>query len=331
MIKKNIAVIGSGSWGVALAMLLHKNGHNVKLWSYNKAEADLINNEKRCKFLPGIVIPDEIVCYTSLEETMKDIELVLIVTPSSAIRETLNNLKPFSNESHTFVLCSKGMEPDTQKVYTEVIEEVLPFVKVAALSGPSHAEEVSTYTPTAVVIASEDESVMNELQEVFMNECFRVYTNKDILGVEMGGSLKNIIALACGIAVGLGYGDNTIAALITRGLLEISRLGVSSGAQAQTFYGLTGLGDLFVTCSSNHSRNRRCGILIGKGYSIEDAKKEVGMVVEGINAVDGAYVLARKFDVYTPIINEMYSIIHEGKSAKDATEALMTKGKKQEM
>lgn len=331
MIKKNIAVIGSGSWGVALAMLLHRNGHNVKIWSFSKEEADLINNEKKCKFLPEITIPEGLVCYNTFEETMKDVELVLIVTPSNVIRQTLNNLKPFANESHTFILSSKGMEADTQKVYTEVIEEVLPCVKVAALSGPSHAEEVSMYTPTAVVIASEDEETRNELQEVFMNEVFRVYTNQDILGVEMGGSLKNIIALACGIAIGLGYGDNAIAALITRGLLEISRIGVSSGAQSQTFYGLTGLGDLFVTCSSNHSRNRRCGVLIGKGYSIEDAKKEVGMVVEGINAVDGAYVLARKYDVYTPIINEMYSIIHEGKSAQDATEALMTRGKKQEM
>lgn len=331
MIKKKIAVIGSGSWGVALAMLLNRNGHNVKIWSFSKEEADLINNEKKCKFLPEITIPEELVCYNSLEEIMKDVELVLIVTPSSVIRQTLNDLKPFASENHTFILCSKGMEANTQKVYTEVIEEVLPFVKVAALSGPSHAEEVSVFNPTAVVIASEDEETRNELQEVFMNEVFRVYTNEDILGVEMGGSLKNIIALACGIAVGLGYGDNAIAALITRGLLEISRIGVSSGAQSQTFYGLTGLGDLFVTCSSNHSRNRRCGVLIGKGYSIEDAKKEVGMVVEGINAVDGAYVLARKYDVYTPIINEMYSIIHEGKTAKEATEALMTRGKKQEM
>lgn len=331
MVKKNISVIGSGSWGVALAILLNKNGHNVKLWSYNQDEADLINDKKECKFLPGVVIPEGITCYTSLEESMRDTEIVLIVTPSSAIRSTLNNLKPYAKESQVFLLCSKGMEADSQKVYTEVIKEVLPFVKVAALSGPSHAEEVSRFVPTAVVISCEDEDIMNELQEVFMNEFFRVYTNKDMLGVEMGGSLKNIIALSCGIAIGLGYGDNTIAALITRGLLEISRLGVSAGAEAQTFYGLTGLGDLFVTCSSKHSRNRQCGILLGKGYSIEEAKKEVGMVVEGISAVEGAYVLARKYDVYTPIINEMYAIIHDGKSTKEATEALMTKGKKQEM
>lgn len=258
MLDKNIAIIGSGSWGVALAILLHSNGHNVKLWSYNEIEARLINLEKKCKFLPGVEIPDEIKCYTSLEETMLNTELVLIVTPSKAIREVINNLKPFAKSSQTFILCSKGMEADTQKVYTKVIEEILPFVNVAALSGPSHAEEVSMFIPTAVVIASKNEELLNELQQVFMNDKFRVYTNSDILGVEMGGSLKNIIALACGIAIGLGYGDNTIAALITRGLLEIARLGVSAGAKNQTFYGLTGLGDLFVTCSSTHSRNRRC-------------------------------------------------------------------------
>lgn len=329
--KKNIAVIGSGSWGVALGMLLNKNGHNVKMWSYNKEEARIINEERKCKFLPEITIPDEITCYTDFESAMRDTEIVLIVTPSNAIRVTLNNLKPYANKNQVFVLCSKGMEADTQMVYTEVIKEVLPEVHIAALSGPSHAEEVSTYTPTAVVISSEEPDVMYELQEVFMNECFRVYTNNDMLGVEMGGSLKNIIALACGIAIGLGYGDNTIAALITRGLLEISRLGVSRGAKSQTFYGLTGLGDLFVTCSSSHSRNRQCGILIGKGYSIEDAKKEVGMVVEGINAADGAYILARKHDVVTPIIDEMYDIIHNGKNAKEATAVLMTRGKKDEM
>ncbi len=331
MNKKNIAIIGSGSWGIALAILLHKNNHNVKIWSYSDEEANLINDEHKCKFLPEITIPEEVKCYTSLEDVMKDSEIILIVTPSFAIRQTLNNLKPLANASQTFVLCSKGMEADTQKVYTEVIKEVVPIVKVAALSGPSHAEEVSQFIPTAVVISSENNDVMMELQETFMNEKFRVYTNGDMLGVEMGGSLKNIIALACGIAIGLGYGDNTIAALITRGLLEISRLGVEAGANAQTFYGLTGLGDLFVTCSSRHSRNRQCGILIGQGFNIEDAKAKVGMVVEGISAVNGAYLLARKYDVDTPIINEMYDIINNGKTAKEATEALMTRGKKNEM
>ena len=327
---KKISIIGSGSWGVALAMVLNKNGHEVKLWSYNPEEAQIINEEHKCKFLPNITVPDAIVCYTSLEETIKDTEIVLIVTPSKAIRTTLNNLKPFTNENQIFVLCSKGMEPDTQKVYTEVIKEILPNNHIAALSGPSHAEEVSENIPTALVIAAESDEIALNLQEVFMNDKLRVYTNDDMLGVEMGGSLKNIIALACGIAIGLGYGDNTLAALITRGIAEISRLGVEAGAKRQTFYGLTGVGDLFVTCSSKHSRNRSAGILIGQGKSIDEAVKEVGMVVEGIYAVDGAYALARKYSVGTPIIDEMYDIIHNGKSPLEATTNLMTRGKKTE-
>ncbi len=328
--SEKISVIGSGSWGVALAMLLHNNGHEVKIWSYNKEEADLINNEKKCKFLPGVNVPENIKCYTDLGESIKDSEIILIVTPSNAIRATLNNMKPFVTDNQVFVLCSKGMEKESQKVYTEVISEIYPNNKVAALSGPSHAEEVSVGIPTAVVIASADEKIGERLQNVFMNNAFRVYTNDDILGVEMGGSLKNIIALACGIAIGLGYGDNTIAALITRGTVEISRLGIEAGAKRQTFYGLTGVGDLFVTCSSKHSRNRKAGILIGQGKSIDEAIKEVGMVVEGINAVDGAYILAQKHSVSTPIINEMYDIIHNGKTPQEATNNLMTRGRKTE-
>lgn len=328
--SEKIAVIGSGSWGVALAILLHSNGHNVKLWSYNPAEADLINNDRVCKFLPDVKIPDGLNCYTDLGETLDDTDIILMVTPSSAIRATLNNMKPFVKDHQVFVLASKGMEKDTQKVYTEVIKEIFPNNIVGALSGPSHAEEVSIGIPTAVVISSENDETSEHLQAVFMNPKFRVYINDDLLGVEMGGSLKNIIALACGIAIGLGYGDNTIAALITRGIVEISRLGVEAGAKRQTFYGLTGVGDLFVTCSSKHSRNRKAGILIGQGMSVEDAMKEVGMVVEGVYAVEGAYVLAQKHSVGTPIINEMYDIIHNGKTPEEATQILMSRGKKTE-
>lgn len=328
--KKNIAVIGSGSWGVALALQLHQNGHFVKVWSYNQEEAKVINEQHQCVFLPGVVIPEEIVCYTSLEETMQDAEIVLIVTPSNAIRSTLEKLKAFTNENQIFVLCSKGMEPGTLMIFTDVIQEVLPHVHVGALSGPSHAEEVSTFAPTAVVVSAKEEPIMNELQEVFMSECLRVYTNPDLTGVEVGGSLKNIIALACGISIGMGYGDNAIAALITRGLLEIARIGVAMGAEHQTFYGLTGLGDLFVTCSSQHSRNRKCGILLGQGKSLEEAKKEVGMVVEGVNAVIGAYAIARKYQIETPIIDEMYAILDEGKDVKASVQALMTRQRKGE-
>lgn len=325
-----IAVIGSGSWGVALAMVLDRNGHEVKLWSYNKDEAELINNEHKCKFLPNIIVPSSIKCFTDLEESIKDTEIILIVTPSKAIRSTLNNMKPFVTKNQSFVLCSKGMEPDTQMVYTQVIKEIMPDNIVSALSGPSHAEEVSTNIPTALVIASESDEMALNLQDIFMNDKLRVYTNDDMLGVEMGGSLKNIIALACGIAMGLGYGDNTIAALITRGIAEIARLGVEAGAKRETFYGLTGVGDLFVTCSSKHSRNRQAGILIGQGKSVDEAVKEVGMVVEGIYAVDGAYALARKYSVGTPIIDVMYAIIHNGKSPIEATAELMTRGRKKE-
>ena len=327
---KKISVIGSGSWGVALAYLLNNNGHDVKIWSYSQEEADMINKEKKCKFLPEQTLPDNLPCYTSLEEAIKDTEIILIVTPSMAIRSTLNNMKPFVKDDQVFLLCSKGMEPDTQKVFTEVIEEIYPNNKVAALSGPSHAEEVIKLLPTAVVIASKDEELLGTLQDTFMCEHFRVYTNTDILGVELGGSLKNIIALCCGIAHGLGFGDNALAALITRGLLEISRIGIAVGADMQTFYGLTGLGDLFVTCSSVHSRNRKCGILLGQGLTLEEAKKQVGMVVEGVNAVEGAYVLVKKYDIYAPIITEIYDILHNGKSVKEATLNLMTRGKKTE-
>lgn len=327
---EKIAVIGSGSWGVALAMLLHGNGHDVKIWSYSEEEARIINEDRKCKFLPNITIPEGLKCYTSLEESLKDTKIILIVTPSNAIRTTINNMLPYLNDEQVFVLCSKGMEKETQRVYTEVIKEICPNNMVSALSGPSHAEEVSEGIPTAVVISSEDDALSEKLQAVFMNPRFRVYINDDLLGVEMGGSLKNIIALACGIANGLGYGDNTLAALITRGTVEISRLGVEAGAKRQTFYGLTGVGDLFVTCSSMHSRNRRAGILIGQGKSVEEAVKEVGMVVEGINAVDGAYILAQKHSVSTPIINEMYDIIHNGKTPQEATMNLMSRGKKTE-
>ncbi len=280
--------------------------------------------------MPNITVSDSIKCYTDFESTLKNADIILIVTPSNAIRDTANKIKDFVTDNQIFVLCSKGMEKDTQKVYTEVIKEIFPNNEVAALSGPSHAEEVSENIPTAVVIASENDETSEILQNIFMNDKFRVYTNDDLLGVEMGGSLKNIIALACGIAIGLGYGDNTIAALITRGIFEISRLGVEAGAKKQTFYGLTGVGDLFVTCSSKHSRNRSAGILIGQGKTVEEAIKEVGMVVEGVNAVEGAYILAQKYSVSTPIINEMYDIIHNKKTPQEATLNLMTRGKKTE-
>lgn len=328
---KKIAVLGSGGWGVALSMILNKNGHEVRLWSFSEEEKNMINEQRRCKFLPEAVIPEGIVAYNDYESALKEAEIVLVVTPSSAIRKVITDIKDIVTPNQTFVLCSKGMEASTQKIYTDVIKEILPNQKIAALSGPSHAEEVSKFVPTAVVIAAEYEAIALELQEIFMNDIFRVYVNDDMYGVEFGGSLKNIIALACGISIGLGYGDNAIAALITRGLLEIARLGTKLGAKYDTFYGLTGLGDLFVTCSSKHSRNRRCGILIGQGKTVEEAKKELGgMVVEGVEAVNGAYVLVQKYQIDAPIISEMYDIIHNEKPAKEAVVSLMNRTKKKE-
>lgn len=328
---KRIAVLGSGGWGVALSLILHRNGHEVRIWSYAEEEKRIINEEHKCKFLPEADIPEEIRCYTDYASVLEGADIVLVVTPSSAIRKVLTDIQPLVTPNQVFVLCSKGMEASTQMIYTDVIHEILPQQKIAALSGPSHAEEVSRFIPTAVVIASEDEELTKDLQDLFMNEIFRVYRNSDMFGVEFGGSLKNIIALACGISTGLGYGDNAIAALITRGLLEIARLGTKLGAKQETFYGLTGLGDLFVTCSSMHSRNRRCGILIGQGKSAQDAKAELGgMVVEGMEAVKGAYALVQKYQIEAPIITEMYEILENGKPVKEVVDSLMKRSKKTE-
>ncbi|MBR6253396.1 MAG: NAD(P)-dependent glycerol-3-phosphate dehydrogenase [Clostridia bacterium] len=329
--KKTIGILGSGGWGVALSLILNKNGHDVKLWSYTKEEMDIINNEHRCKFLPEAVIPNEVVCYNDFETVINGSDIIIIVTPSAAIRSTLHSIEKIVKKDQVILLASKGIEANTQKIYSDVISEILPENKVAVISGPSHAEEVSRFIPTCIVIASKDEKLSLELQDIFMNDIFRVYINDDVQGVEIGGALKNIIALASGICNGLGYGDNSQAALITRGLLEISRLGIAMGAKSETFYGLTGFGDLFVTCASNNSRNRRCGILIGKGLSVDDAKAELGgMVVEGIVAVDAGYQLAHIYGIETPIINEMYDVIHKGKQAKQAAHNLLTRNRKAE-
>ncbi len=329
---KRIAIIGSGSWGVALALILNRNGHSVKIWSFTEEEKNIINNDKKCKFLPQATIPDGIVCYNSYEEVIKDTDVIIVVTPSQVIRNTMNDIKELVTADQTIVIASKGIEAGTQKVYSRVLEEIFPNNKIAVLSGPSHAEEVAQFIPTCVVVSSKDEDTSYFLQDLFMNDIFRVYINNDIVGVELGGALKNIIALACGICIGLGYKDNTQAALITRGLLEISRLGKAYGAiHHDTFYGLTGFGDLFVTCASENSRNRRCGILIGQGHSVKEAQEMLGgMVAEGITASDAAYEIIHKYDVYAPIIEEMYKIIHEDKDPKKAVSDLMSRSKKLE-
>ena len=326
---KNIAIIGSGSWGVALGIHLAKLGNKIKIWSFMQEEADLINKEKKCKFLPEINLPEGIYCTTSYEEAIKDSEIILHVTPSKFTRNTVKEYKKYVT-NQTIVICTKGFEKETLSSLDEVFKQEIPNLKLAVLSGPSHAEEVSKAVPTAMVIASENEEIANELRDIFMNENLRVYTSKDVKGVELGGALKNIIAFCAGVAAGIGLGDNSFAALITRGLCEISRLGVALGGKYETFYGLTGLGDLIVTCLSEHSRNRTAGKLMGQGKTLEEARNQIGMVIEGVDNIEVAYELAQKYNVDMPIVNAVYDMLYNNLSPKEGVTRLMTRDKKAE-
>jgi len=326
---KKIAIIGSGSWGVALATYLANVGNQVKIWSFSEEERDLINNEKKCKFLPDLIIPENIYCSTSYEEVIKDTEFILHVTPSKFTRSTFKQYKQYVGEKPV-IICSKGFEKETLKTLDEVIEEELPNVKVGVLSGPSHAEEVSIGVPTALVMASKYNEVLDMLQETFMSEKMRIYTSNDVKGVELGGALKNIIAFCAGVAAGIGLGDNSFAALITRGLKEISRLGIKLGGELETFYGLSGLGDLIVTCLSEHSRNRKAGKLIGQGKTLEETKKEVGMVIESIDNIDVAYQLGKINNIEMPIVNAVYEVLYNKLDPQEAVKNLMTRNKKME-
>ena len=321
---KKIAIIGSGSWGVALATYLANVGNQVKIWSFSEEERDLINNEKKCKFLPDLIIPDNIYCSTSYEEVIKDTEFILHVTPSKFTRSTFEQYKQYVGEKPV-IICSKGFEKETLKTLDEV-----PNVKVGVLSGPSHAEEVSLGVPTALVMASKYNEVLDMLQETFMSEKMRIYTSNDVKGVELGGALKNIIAFCAGVAAGIGLGDNSFAALITRGLKEISRLGIKLGGELETFYGLSGLGDLIVTCLSEHSRNRKAGKLIGQGKTLEETKKEVGMVIESIDNIDVAYQLGKINNIEMPIVNAVYEVLYNKLDPQEAVKNLMTRDKKME-
>lgn len=326
---KNIAIIGSGSWGVALGIHLAKLGNKIKIWSFMQEEADLINNERKCKFLPEVTLPEGIYCTTSYEEAIKDSEVILHVTPSKFTRNTVKEYKKYVT-NQTIVICTKGFEKETLSSLDEVFKQEIPNLKLAVLSGPSHAEEVSKAVPTAMVIASEDEKIANKLRDIFMNENLRVYTSKDVKGVELGGALKNIIAFCAGVAAGIGLGDNTFAALITRGLCEISRLGVALGGKYETFYGLTGLGDLIVTCLSEHSRNRTAGKLMGQGKTLEEARNQIGMVIEGVDNIEVAYELAKRYNVDMPIVNAVYDMLYNNLSPKEGVTRLMTRDKKAE-
>ena len=324
---KKVTIIGSGSWGIALAIHLAKMGHKVKVWSFAKEEADLINNERKCKFLPNVNLPEGIECVLDYKEAIEGSEIILHVTPSKFTRSTVKEYKQYVT-NQPIIICSKGFEKETLLPLDEVIRQEMPNAKIGVLSGPSHAEEVSIGIPTVMVIASEDDEILYDIQNEFMTPEFRIYTSHDIRGVEIGGAFKNIIAFCAGVAAGINLGDNSFAALITRGLGEITRLGEKMGGKKETFYGLTGLGDLIVTCLSEHSRNRRAGKLIGEGKTIEEARKEVGMVIESIDNIEAAYELSKIHNIEMPIVDGVYNILYNNLDPREAVTMLMTRDKK---
>ena len=324
---KKFAIIGSGSWGTALGNHIAEMGHDVLIWSFAEEEKEMINNEHKCMFLPDVTLSDKLICSTNIEEVCKNADIILHVTPSKFTRSTFKTYKDFVGNKPV-IICSKGFEDATLSTLDMVLKEEKPDIRVAALSGPTYATEVIQNVPTAIILASEDEEILNEVPELLSNEALRVYSSKDIRGVELGGSLKNIIAFCSGICVELGFGTNASSALITRGLAEIARLGVKMGARAETFYGLSGLGDLILTCSSDESRNRRAGRCIGRGLSIEETKKEVGATIESIDNIEIAKKLSDKYGVEMPIVNAAYDILYHGLSAKEAGKKLMTRSLK---
>ena len=326
---RKVAIIGSGSWGVALAIYLAGQGNEVRIWSFSEDERDMINNEKKCKFLPKAVIPDGVYCSTDIKEVVEWSEIILHVTPSKFTRNVVKQYKDFVTNQGV-IICSKGFEADSLKTLDQVVKDELPNNRIGVLSGPSHAEEVSVLIPTALVVAAEDSELADMVIDMFKSENMRMYSSKDVRGVELGGALKNIIAFCAGVCAGLELGDNTFAALLTRGLVEISRLGVALGGQKDTFYGLTGLGDLIVTCSSMHSRNRRAGMLIGKGYSIDETRKEVGMTIESIDNIEVAYKLSKLHNIEVPIIDTVYGVLYNNLNPKEAVKMLMTRDLKSE-
>lgn len=325
-----IGVIGSGTWGTALAVLLTGNGHEVELWSAVPAEVEALTATRRHPNLGDTPIPEKIRVTGDLEQAMKDKELLVLSVPSVYVRETAHRMAPFLKEGQVITNVAKGIEDTTLKNLSEIIEEELPVARVTVLSGPSHAEEVSRGLPTTCVAGAHRRQDAELVQNLFMSPVFRVYTSPDMLGIELGGALKNVIALAAGIADGLGCGDNTKAALITRGIAEITRLGTAMGGSPETFFGLTGIGDLIVTCASMHSRNRRAGILIGKGYTMDEAMKEVKMVVEGVYSARAARALSKKYQVSMPIVEQVNEVLFDGKPAKDALYDLMLRDRRAE-
>ena len=324
-----IAIIGSGSWGTAMAVLLANKGNDIYMWSWQQEETDRLNRDRENReFLPGIKLPQNVVCSHNMGECIAGAEVIVTAVPSPATRTTAKQMSGFVSDGQKIVNLSKGLEGDLR--LSEVYKEEIPQADISVLSGPSHAEEVSRSIPTTVVIASEKPETAEFLQDVFITDAFRVYTSDDIIGVELGGALKNVIALCAGISDGLGYGDNTKAALITRGVAEVSRLGVAMGANLYTFAGLSGLGDLIVTATSTLSRNYTAGELIGKGMDLDTVLTKVHMVVEGVNTAIAAYGLGKKYGVETPIIEQAYNVLYNSVDPREAVNTLMTRDKKSE-
>lgn len=328
----HVAFLGGGSFGTALGILLANNGCEVSIYDRKKSVVDDINiNRKNDKYIKDLNIPKNVTAYNDLDETIKKAKFIVLSVPSHVIRTISRSLKNKISEDVVIISIAKGIEEGSNLRLSQVIEEELPNNKVVVLSGPSHAEEVAFDIPTTVVVASRNLDAANKVQDLFISKNFRVYTNDDLVGVEVGGAVKNIIALAAGVCDGIGYGDNSKAALMTRGMAEIVRIGIKLGGNPETFLGLTGMGDLIVTCTSLHSRNRRAGFLIGKGESTEEAIKDVGMVVEGIKACKAFYELKEKLNVEMPITDVLYKILFEKKDPKDAVVALMEREKKNEI
>lgn len=327
-----VSVLGAGSWGIALAKLLYNNKNEVTVWSALEDEITMLKEKREhVDKLPGVKLPDEMIFTSDLKEAVEGKEVLVMAVPSPFVASTAQKINEFYKKGQIIVNVAKGIESDTLNTLSEVIEREVKDSIVAVLSGPSHAEEVGHGIPTTIVVATKNKDVAMYLQKLFMSDVFRVYTSPDVIGVEIGAALKNVIALAAGIADGLSYGDNTKAALITRGMAEITRLGIAMGGRKETFYGLSGVGDLIVTCASMHSRNRRAGILIGQGKTLKEAQDEVKMVVEGANCAKAALALSEKYNVEMPIVKEVNLILFENKSAKLACDDLMIRDAKIEI
>ncbi|WMJ82109.1 NAD(P)H-dependent glycerol-3-phosphate dehydrogenase [Clostridium sp. MB40-C1] len=328
----DITFIGGGSFGTALSVMLAKKGYDISIWDRDPLVIKDINEKREnIKYMHNVVIPANVTAFINLDDALRGSKAVVLAVPSHAIREVSSQIKSKISEDVIIINISKGIEESTSKRLSVVIEEEVKNNPIVVLTGPSHAEEVAIDIPTTVVVSSKNMDAARKVQDIFMTSKFRVYTNDDLIGVEIGGAVKNIIALAAGISDGAGYGDNTKAALMTRGMSEITRIGVKLGAKQDTFFGLTGMGDLIVTCTSMHSRNRRAGILIGKGYSLEESCNEVGMVVEGVKACRAFYKLKEQLSIPMPITDILYKVLFEGMDPKYGVYELMSRDKKHEI